>query len=352
MSTNIDPGALAGATGVGGSVAASAQPAPVTTNPKPSPHRQVTRVTSELARGRWPEILLRLGVPAEFLTGRHSACPFCGGVDRWRFTDHGSDGWWICNQCGRGRGIDLVMRLRNWTFRQAADAVDEVLRDPAPRLLKLSTRVKAAPISGWHAWRRIEDLLETATDPEVVTDYLSSRGLSVTSPVLRGHQTCPYFAEDDDGQPAGAYPAVLAPVIGPDGQLKTVHRIYDAPQLAKSQRKKTMRVISTMRGGAVRLFDVEDDTLAIAEGVETSLAVRELFGLPVWSCLTANGIKTFEPPAGLRRLHVYADNDRNAVGQLAAYALQQRAYNDGLTVDVRIPDAAGTDWLDELGDRQ
>src|SRR5580698_6037105 len=116
MSTNIDPGALAGAAGAGDSVVASAQPSPNNTNPKASPQR-VTRATLELARGRWAEILPRLGVDPKFLTGRHGPCPFCGGVDRWRFTDHGSDGWWICNQCGRGRGIDLVMRRHGWSFR-------------------------------------------------------------------------------------------------------------------------------------------------------------------------------------------------------------------------------------------
>lgn len=37
------------------------------------------------ARGRWPEILPALGVPAEALSRKHGPCPGCGGSDRFRY---------------------------------------------------------------------------------------------------------------------------------------------------------------------------------------------------------------------------------------------------------------------------
>lgn len=78
------------------------------------------------------------------------------------------------------------------------------------------------------------------------------------------------------------------------------------------------------------------------------MAARELFNVPVWSALSAGGIKTFVPPAGLLRLHIFADNDADFVGQLAAFDLAHRLQRDGLIVEVHIPEIADTDWLDVL----
>ncbi|WP_296818027.1 primase-helicase zinc-binding domain-containing protein [Thiobacillus sp.] len=41
----------------------------------------------ELAHGRWPGILSRFGLTDKQLSGRHTACPVCGGKDRFRFDD-------------------------------------------------------------------------------------------------------------------------------------------------------------------------------------------------------------------------------------------------------------------------
>jgi putative DNA primase/helicase len=55
----------------------------------------------------------------------------------------------------------------------------------------------------------------------------------------------------------------------------------------------------------------------------------------------------FAPPAGVRRLVIFGDNDASFAGQKAAYALAHRLHRE-LPVDVRIPPDAGTDWLDVL----
>jgi hypothetical protein len=50
----------------------------------------------------------------------------------------------------------------------------------------------------------------------------------------------------------------------------------------------------------------------------------------------------------MRRLHVFADNDSNYVGQSAAYDLARRLSRNGINVEVRVPPDTDTDWLDAL----
>ena len=94
----------------------------------------MSRIT-ELALGQWPAILGALaGLTTEQLTDRHQPCPLCGGTDRYRFDDQDGSGSWFCNQCGgpsqsggAGNGIDLLMRRTGWTFKEAADRIEQHL---------------------------------------------------------------------------------------------------------------------------------------------------------------------------------------------------------------------------------
>src|SRR5690606_37396747 len=132
--------------------------------------------------GKWKGILSSLGVPEEFLTRRNGPCPMCGGKDRWRWTDHNGEGRWICNHCGNGDGFDLLMRVNNWGFRDAAEAVEKIVgkvreepkrkTNPAARIASIKARV--------------------CREHDCVTSYLASRKLT-QAPGLRAHPGVDYY---------------------------------------------------------------------------------------------------------------------------------------------------------------
>ena len=61
------------------------------------------REVTHAAAGQWPSVLTGLSITVSDSPLRHTACPACGGTDRFRFDDYGR-GAHICNQCGAGDG--------------------------------------------------------------------------------------------------------------------------------------------------------------------------------------------------------------------------------------------------------
>lgn len=93
-------------------------------------HYQKEEVIPKM-RGMWQAALMKLcDIHQLTFNGKHQPCPYCGGKDRFRWTDkinEKGDGGNICNQCGNDSGIGLFMRIRGENYSEAIDTLGEWL---------------------------------------------------------------------------------------------------------------------------------------------------------------------------------------------------------------------------------
>ena len=342
------------------------------------------------AHGRWDEILRCLGVDERILSRKNMPCPLCGGTDRFQYTDRFQEGNYHCRNpdCGPGGGFKLLQAVRGWDFATALRKVSECVSAAPPRA------AQDPPLPGEQMKllaRRIWNEACPVRAGDDVDRYLSSRGLGLDHypATLRCHPRLGYYERAVDGAWGGSsegtrppakarrvaeYPAMLARIDGPDGELVSLHRTYleNGRRAALPDAKKVLA--PGVNGASVRLFDC-GQTLALTEGIETALAVHLLRSVPVWAGLSAGNLEKLWIPPHVRHVLVFGGNDATGQfdGQASAYALARRlrkqaaqhvstgegpareckgdghGHGDGasaLQVQVHIPRKAGADWAD------
>jgi putative DNA primase/helicase len=151
-----------------------------------------------------------------------------------------------------------------------------------------------------------------------------------------------------NGPPVTWHPAMLAMVTDATGKPATIHKTYITITGTKAPVGK-VRMFShgaVPPGSAVRLTDA-GEVLGVSEGIESSFAAANIFGIPTWAALSDWGVEKFEPPVDIKRLIIFGDHDHHGAGQRAAYALAARL-SGRMAVEVKIPDQPGTDWNDVI----
>jgi len=352
-----------------------------------------------IADGQWGFIFARLAPSLseaiECDAKKHCPCPVHGGTDGFKFfKDYESTGGGVCNTCGcKKSGISLLMWVNTWSFKEALFAVADMLgiedngeyTAPSikPRIVE-PKKISAEQIK--EDQRRTDNIRRiwkeeciNIMDPkaEPLRLYMVRRGLEydvLPQTTVKFHPSLPYY--DGEGKVLGKYPAMVAVVYDKDGKACTLHRTYLTQNGHKApvpDAKKIMAYASTksMVGGAIWLERLDSKLsekgngkkLAIAEGIETAIAVKlgTSSQFPVWSVISATMLEKFVVPEGVEEVLVFADKDRAVVkpggetiypGQDAAKNLINRLRSEGITAKGYIPtvdipeEQKSVDWAD------
>lgn len=282
--------------------------------------------------GRWPEIVATLTPHRDLLDaiergpGKHGPCPVHGGLndDAFRvFEDFAESGGAVCNTCGKfGTGFQLLMWLHGWDAKRTGQEIRRVLEGdrtrPAPIVRNPSQhRAGAAEIhrpsieSLQKLWDQALPL--TAPDASPVRRYFASRGLAALEleplVALRCHPNLSYYDRSTKTF-LGRFPALVAYVTGPDGQLVALHRTYlteNGEKAPVAQVKKLRNAASTTAsGGAVRLH-AAGEILTTCEGLENGLTTLLKNRLPLWVATSAPLLATLSVPKLVRHVVIWGD---------------------------------------------
>lgn len=297
--------------------------------------------TRDAAIGQWAKILDFYGLPP--ITGkRHfkGKCPICGSKGKYRCDDMEGRGTFICT-CNRGDGWKLLSLTQNKEIKDLMTEVDEIIGNTYE-----SDRSQLAPVKSdiSKTRERVISMFSrmttlARTDGE---KYLNNRGIYEMPPeavrycasqkATNGteHQAIWSLATDDKANLCYLHRTLL------DGDKKA--SVPASKKLTSLQEENVLKYAESV---AIRMFPPAT-TLGIAEGIETALSCKKIYGVNTWSVINSGFMAKFRVPLGVKHLIIFADMDpHSATGHAAAFACAHAnlvAKNDLEKVSIRWPD--------------
>lgn len=320
----------------------------------------------------WRPTLERLGIPENFLSGRNGPCPFCGGRDRWRFTDFEGKGSFICSHCTPegGNGFELVKRYFSCDFQEALEKVTG--KKIITHVNKGLSQEKTYANNRREMITHYRNLVGGRGTPAEA--YLNKRGIPFPDPfymnldpevwgVRREAFGCFWLPNYWDGFGAMVWKA-LEPSVSRITQLHFTILTNDGDKAPVDQQKKYSKAIAKMERDSFRLAPISrgnPNEFIIAEGIETALSAQEIFRrlapneIPpsVYASMDAGMMARFKPFETNNdvKYWICGDRDESNTGQKAAAACKMNIGSATGSYDrayVVLPDTEGQDWNDIL----
>jgi Toprim domain len=236
--------------------------------------------------------------------------------------------WAGCNR------FDVLAELRRCGLLD--DRLDQLYNEPANPICEpyhLAERNGRLALEIWNAGR------DVGGTP--AARYLTRRKLvlpeGVSKRAIRFHPTCPF---GHDRQPAmiGLFRDIES------NEPRAIHRTALTPDGDKIGRK----MLGRKSGAAIKLTADEDVTtsIAIGEGIETTLGGMLLGFVPAWALGDAGGIASFPVLSGVETLTIFVDCDVSGTGQRCAIEGSRRWTTAGRQVFRVVPIKKGADLAD------
>jgi putative DNA primase/helicase len=292
--------------------------------------------------------LLGLRLPR---VGEHEGpCPACGGRDR--FSINSRKGVWNCRGAGGGNdAISLVKHVRGVDFKGAVELLAgerDLPPAPQPRPAPQSddddvTKITRARLIA----REGQDARQTVAEVYLAIARKLGAIDAGAAQSLRFHARLPVKNPDDElvrvpalvalmrdvratfdmlARERGTVAEAEAAVLRDESLIKAVSCLALSDDgRAKRFGPKSRKFRGVAKGAGVILGDMWSlyyggGELHVAEGVETALAVRKLFGAELVVALgSAGAIRDFECLPCVQRLVIHAERDENGASERAAF---------------------------------
>jgi len=253
--------------------------------------------------------------------------------------------------CPQDAVLDALRARGLWPSRDDFGIKREFKPRTHPAPADLDEDEQAAMRAAREIWRNSRPI---GNDPARL--YLWSRGLGgYIPPSLRFH---PALYNTEVKRPL---PALVGAIQDGGGRITAIQRIWVRSRYAcengvplqpnmKADVKVAKKTLGPMGDGAVRLARIVGMTLGIAEGIETALAARALYSLPVWAVLGAPRLGRITIPECVGRIIIFADNGE--VGEKAAERAREGYEAQGLETIVEFPPPEFSDFNEWLQSRQ
>lgn len=315
----------------------------------------------------WYPTLISIGVPEQLLNGKHQPCPFCGGKDRFRFTDYQGVGMYHCNGCGTGDGFGFIKNYFSCTFEEALIKVNsgKIISHHS----KGMSQERKYEFNRTKLMMQYRALVGGRDTP--AHKYLNKRGIPFPDPYYRTLLAdnlqvfgCFWLPEFEKGYGAMVW-KVIEPKSNSISQLHFTSLTEDGYKAPVKQVKKYSSAIGELDKDSYRVAPLvkgDPNNIIISEGIETALACRKIMEIlapneapaTIYASMDAGMLKRFRPFEGDISKQTYwicGDRDESNTGQQAAAAAAmniRHATGRDESAYVVLPPETGKDWADVL----